>query len=199
MKMRMGVVLLTAGTLLSTANPALAQGRGAVELGVDAALVLQLPQELGIALFDDQVEDITAVTWPLPFIRVGYYLTDRAEIELRTNLDYVKVGDFNATTFRIDAAYGYHFGPADGTRYFVGAGGGIDFFSENAHPFGQGAVTGSVARFGVGVGVGAKIPVVPQLAVRPEVDYSYDFEKEADFLPAQHNIVVRVGLSYFTR
>lgn len=204
MRMRLGIAL-TAGWILATASPAAAQGgKGAVELGLDAALVLQFPQDLETLAGTVPLDNITAVLWPLQFVRVGYYLDDHSEIEARTSLAFVKVGDSDASVFTIEVAYGYNFGTPGRTQFFVGVGVGVDLFSEEAHPFGEvvtalGASPGSVARFGFGAGVGAKIPVHSQLAVRPEVDYSYDLKREDDFLPAQHNVVLRIGLSYFTK
>lgn len=204
MRMRMGIAL-TVGLLVWTAPPAAAQGgKGAVELGLDAALVLQFANDIGTPLGPVPLEDATAVVLPLQFVRVGYYVGEHGEIEVRTSLVSVSVGDFDATTFTIDVAYGYNFGTPGRPQLFVGAGGGIDFFSEQAHPFGEvlealGQPPESVARIGLGTGVGVKLPVHPSLSVRLEGDYSYDFEREEDFLPAQHNVVLRAGLSYFTK
>lgn len=195
MRIRAGICLVAVG-IAGLASPAAAQGRkGAIELGLDAAFVVQIPQDLGPISFDN----ITALQWPLQFIRAGYYITDRAEVEVRTSVDAVSFGDIDPATFTIDIAYGYNFGAPGRTRYFVGAGGGIDYFSADAHPFGAGDTVGSAVRYGFGVGAGAKVPLQPQLAVRLEGNWSYDLEQEDEFLPAQHNVVARVGLSYFTK
>ncbi|MGH7546487.1 MAG: outer membrane beta-barrel protein [Gemmatimonadota bacterium] len=215
MRMRVAVGWAIAGWM-GLAAPAAAQGqKGAIELGLDAAFVVQVPRNLQVSTasgpVDVDLDNVTALQWPLQFIRVGYYIGDHAEIEVRTSVDFVDVGDFSPTSFTLDIAYGYNFGAPGQTRYFVGVGGGIDYYNEEAHPYRevppaleQMGLTGvqqvsNVVRYGVGVGAGAKIPLQPQLAVRLEGNWSYDIEKEAELLPAQHNIVARVGISYFTK
>jgi opacity protein-like surface antigen len=206
--MRAGVWLAALG-IAGVASPAAAQGRkGAIELGLDAAFVVQVPANLQVATgggpVDVDLDNVTAFQWPLQFIRAGYYIGDHAEIEVRTSVDFVDVGDFSPTSFTIDVAYGYNFGIPGRTRFFVGAGGGIDYYSDDAHPYAEiplafGQQPSSVVRYGFGIGAGAKVPLQPQLAVRLEGNWSYDVEQEDDFLPAQHNLVARIGLSYFTK
>ncbi len=173
-------------------------------LGLDAVLALQFPSDITLPGGSFPPDDRTFVLFPLQFFRIGYFVGEHTEIEARTSLLHASVGDVQATQFTVEVAYGYHFGPVGRPQFFVGLGGGIDVFSEENHPYAQELLVlqvppPSAVRIGVGVGAGAKVPIRPHLSVRFEGNYSYDFEREEDFLPAQHNVAVRVGLSYFTK
>jgi opacity protein-like surface antigen len=56
----------------------------------------------------------------------------------------------------------------------------------------------SASQFGVGAGLGVKLPVADRLDVRLEGTYERRFEHESDLLPSSNNYQLNAGFSWYT-
>ena len=124
-------------------------------------------------------------------VRVGFFVSDLVSIEPRANLSWVDVEDGGSTS-----------------RVMVGVGVPVHFSTNPEKP--QGFVrplfslyTGSAegedgyTQMSTGLGVGFKLPVASQLAVRLEGVIMHTFETDDAF--GDNALSVRFGLSFLTR
>lgn len=168
--------LAVAAFLALAAPPAAAQSPR-MELGLDAAVQVAIP---------DQGDRLTTVEIPLGRIRVGSYVGTRTLIEVSGGFALASQADRSASAGRGELSVSYHFGDPLRLRPFVLVGGAARFAHADDETAWQGLAMG---------GVGVKIPVRRVLGVRLEVDYARAFETaEVD---ATHELRGLVGLSFY--
>jgi len=179
--------ILAALTLLVTTG-AWAQ-QGAVELGIDASVVFSMQSDLD----GFEAPNVTSVNVPEPRFRVGYFASDNVEIEGSVLFNYTKFEESDGiTAFDLAGGINYHFGvDPQASRFYLTAFGVWSMFDP-----GEGD---SLSQFGLGGGVGVKVPLTNQLAFRAEADYVYGFESADDGIPASSNIAGFFGFSFFTK
>ena len=150
-----------------------------VELGFDGGLRIS---------FDDVTE--TAIAVPFQSIRAGFLVSDNVSLEPALSFYYLKVEDSDAlATLGLSVAGLYSFSPdRSKPQPFFRPQAGLTFVSIGGE---------SASQFNVGSGLGVRIPVANQLAVRLEARFQYSFDN-ADFDSAS-TITAAVGLSFFTR
>lgn len=169
------VVLCSTAATVATAS---AQSRG-VELGIDGG-------------FSYKVNDPTVfqIDIPISRFRVGFMVSDHVSVEPAIEFDMIKVEGEDAVT-ALGAQLGllYHFS-ADATtsQAFFHPFAGISWVDFGA---------GSASQFHAGGGLGVKLPVASQLAVRLEAGFQYAFESD-DFDKAT-SIFALIGFSFRTR
>jgi hypothetical protein len=187
-----------------------AQGRtGTVELGIDGGFEFSNVNELDREEGQDDVEfgDRTRVSLPLARFRVGYHVSDRIAIEPSVRVDYDKVedprddhdeGDITQKEFFLALSTLIHFGtsPYKTVPY------GIIRGSFNVSDFDVGDAdieNDTVTQFGVGGGIGLKLPATDRLDVRLEGTYEYRFQHKSDLAPASNNYQFAAGFSWYTK
>lgn len=178
---------LTAVALMIGASSAHAQQSRLVEWGADAGL--------GFGLSDPKT-----TTLALPYdARVGFYLQgDKMSIEPATSLIYQSFDGGHSTLWDMNVGLVYHTSTIRTQsqvffRPFVG-------FRNNSASQDVGNVTVSAGgtQLSLGVGAGMKWPIITnRLATRGEVQLAHYFD--TDKLPAQTNINLLFGLSFYTR
>ena len=155
----------------------LAQGT-IVELGVDAGFEFDI---------NDNAENTTSIAVPVRQLRVGVFVGDNFQIEPRVSFAFTEIADISATELGLQLAFVYNSGDPDRTRFFVLAGGGFDLIDIESE---------SDTQWGVGGGIGVKIPVGSRFAMRIEGDYIRAFE--SDHFTSAHVILGLIGFSFFT-
>lgn len=166
------------------AGPLGAQDRP-LELGLDAAFVVSLTDDAN----GMETDNITVIGVPFQRLRVGFFISDRFEIEPILQFNFVNVGDSDLLQLGlfVDGAYHFTSDPAR-PRAYLTASGGLDLLSADDE---------SDTQWVFGGGVGVKLPVADQLAVRLEGGVRRAFESD-DRLGAT-NLAALVGLSFFTK
>ncbi len=158
----------------------LAGQSGGVELGIDVAAQVSLP---------DDGDALTTVEMPLGRVRAGVYAGGGRWL-LETGLGFALASQSGRTASagRADAALALHFGASEARmRPFVLIGGGGRFARSDGRTVGQALTLG---------GIGLKTRFEGSLGLRLEVDYARAFGTMD--LAASHEIRGLVGLSFFT-
>lgn len=175
-------LLLCIAGLLAISSTAIAQrssrNGGAIELGADAGVSFGL---------DDPTTRIIAL--PLQDFRLGYFMSNKFELEPRFSLTSLHIGGAGTlTTYKVEigvlllpegdrAGRGLYVRPFGGFAGVSASGGGSD---SNGY---------------LGGGLGLKIPFAGRrLAARPEANYTHGFGGGGS-----NQIGLLFGLSYFTR
>lgn len=184
------VTLLVVLGMFAVIGTAQAQQKGAVEIGTDAIFQYAITGKFN----DADVPDAFTFQLPAANLRVGFWVNEMISIEPAIGLSYVKITDDNGSTFDINGELSVLYNMPSGL--FVRAGGVI--FFENDSP-GGGAESSSTSIFGFGGGVGYRTDLLPDLKLRFGADYIYTLKNEDDFIPSASNIMVGIGLSYFTK
>ncbi len=168
-------------TLLGLAATARAQSPR-IELGVDAMLAVtsvDLPRSSSITTFD----------FPIQAFRMGFELTPRISLEPALGLHTVSGdGSFHSVTFDLGLPIELAKGGSPGSDYFLRPLFGVRSFS------GEGS---SATQSSFGIGIGARIPIIPRLAARFEARYRRGLKND-DFA-AFDEFGLLGGLSFFTR
>lgn len=162
-----------------------AQGQGALEFGVDAAI--------SYAVVDDYNRNFTKILVP-PTFRVGYFPSNVVGLESSFSAAYAKVESRdNATALSLGLDVVGHLG----------------FGSESVIPFIQAGVRISYDNYGsrddtmqlgLGGGAGVKILVANRLAVRVQLGLDTFFEDESSLGgPAHKDLIGAIGVSFFTK
>ncbi|HEX6614705.1 MAG TPA: outer membrane beta-barrel protein [Gemmatimonadales bacterium] len=171
------VLAVLVGSLCLTA-PALAQGHP-VELGLDAG-----------ASFTLSNPTVTTISIPVQDLRAGFFVSDRAEVEPRVALNYLKAESDDALT-TITAALGVlvHFsGDRDRSQPYLRPFGGLSLIDVGG---------ARETQFNLGGGLGVKLPVAERMAARLEAAYAHGFE--TDTFASTDELLLTVGFSFFTR
>ena len=166
-----GVVLLVPTLLVAQDRP--------VELGLDGGLSISF-------------NGGTATSFTLPFqsVRAGFFLSDNVSLEPAASLNYLKLENVDAiATVGLSFAALVHFNP-DRSR-------AQPYFRPQAGFTLLTAGGESASQLHVGGGIGVKLPVANQLAVRLEAGFQHSLEND-DFAGAS-TVTAAVGLSFFTR
>ncbi len=174
--------LLALSSVLTSSFPAAVLGQGRpVELGIDAGLSVTLTEGVDAT--------ITQVAIPASRFRVGFFVSDIVEIEPSLAFALLSVNGETATAVGFQLGLAFHStAKRDRPRMFFQVGGGLDYV--NVEDFDD-------VQFGVGAGVGGKIPAGDRFAVRIEANYLRGFESDNRF--AANIIQALVGFSFFTR
>jgi opacity protein-like surface antigen len=158
---------------------------GSVEIGFDTGLTYTMYSDTDFTDSDNQ----TSINVPQQSIRLGFFVSDQLSIEPVVGFSYTDnfLGE-SLTQLAVAGRVLYHFS-ADPTRprFYLGGGAGfnlIDFFDQQE------------TQFGVGGGLGVKLPIADQMAIRIEGSFSRYFETDA--LLANSVIGAVVGFSFFT-
>ena len=165
---------------------AIAQVPNAIEIGADAGATFGLGDQSSVD-----------VNFPAQRARVGFFLNNdsRISIEPAVGFNYGKTeGAPGVSTYTLETGALYHFRPArlitdvanraavSYARPFIGI---------------EGTSIGGASRndneFFAGFGLGVKLPVRTNIAIRAEANLGYGFDNEAARLG------VGLGLSFFTR
>ena len=157
---------------------------GSVEIGFDTGLTLYIPSDTDFFDYENQ----TSIDVPQQSIRLGFFVSDQLSIEPAVGFSYQDFGDLSVTQLGLAGRLLYHFS-ADPTRprFYVGGGAGFNLIDVEDE---------QETQFGVGGGLGVKLPIADRMAIRVEGSFSRDFE--TDLLPAASVIRAVVGFSFFT-
>jgi len=167
-----------------------AQTRGSWEFGIDAGFNLSiLDEQDNILTFGLPATDFGSF---LQNLRIGYFTSETFEIESSIGLSYLSQS--NAKFWRLGLTM-------EGVYNFPR---GSDPSDENAIPFlrGGGILTvwgdddETLTQLGLGLGVGTKLPLGSQWALRLEIGGARYFEND-DFL-SHWDVNGSVGFSFFT-
>lgn len=158
---------------------ALAQGRP-TEIGVTSGF------GVSFAGGSNQIE----LAIPVQIIRVGFFVSDQFSVEPALSMALIKPEGIDAAYQLTGLLSGLYHLTADASRPqpYVRAQGQFLFTGSGGE---------SASQFGVAGGIGVKLPLVPQLALRLEASFGHRFEN-ADFF-GRSTIAGLVGLSFFTK
>jgi len=179
--MKKALVLCSTALCLAASNAFAQRARndGAIELGVDAGITFGL---------DDP--NLTVIAIPVQSFRLGYFVSDKLELEPRFLVNSLHVGGGGGTLTTYSFEIGALFLPS-GDR--VGRGLYIRPFGGFAGVSASGIASDSNGFLGAGVGL--KIPFADRrLATRMEANYAHSFGDGGT-----NQIGLLVGLSFFTR
>ena len=171
---------LTAAALAAAAPAALAQGGAPLprEFGLDAAASIGFGDLEG-----------TSVVLPAQNFRVGFFRSPQTSIEPYGSLSFFSVDDVDVTQITFGTGLLYHFNPDRTVRQmYVRPFAEVDFVS------GEGD---SEAQFGIGAGLGMKVPWQERFAWRFEGNLGYAIETDNRFGGVTLGLLA--GLSFFTR
>jgi hypothetical protein len=171
-----GVMALTFAAPSAHAQRARSSG-GPIELGIDGGVTFGL---------DDP--NITVVALPMQDFRIGYFASDKLELEPRFSINSLHGNGGSLTTYALELGLlllpsGDRIGNGLYLRPFAGVSG--------VHVSNAGSTNSGYA----GAGVGLKIPFADRrLATRMEANYAHGFSDGGS-----NQIGVTIGLSFFTR
>ena len=171
------IVLAACSVLMPSA--ALAQGRP-IEIGFNS----------GIGVSFAGGSNAIEVAVPVQTVRVGFFVADQISLEPAVGFTLVKPEDFDAS-YQLSAALSglYHLSASNArAQPYVRAQGQFLL---------AGAGGESASQFGVGGGIGVKLPLVERLAARVEASIGYRFEND-DFVGVT-TVAGLFGFSFFTR
>lgn len=176
---RSHLVLIAAATALVLPLSATAQQRP-IELGIDA-FRLDL---------DFNGSTVTTITVPAQSFRAGFFVSDNVSMEPRLSVNFLTVDQFSTTTLDLGFGVPIHFSPDERTRSrgFVRPVASWRFVDIDGTSASQAAL---------GVGIGVKIPLLTQIAIRLEAILTHGFEND-DFA-STNEIGASFGFSFFTR
>lgn len=187
-----------------------AQGRaGSVELGIDGGAEFSNVNELDREEGQDDVEfgDRTRFSLPLARFRVGYHVSDHVAIEPSVRVDYDKIedprddsdeADITQKDFLVALSTLFHFNgdPYKTVPYGIIRGS----FNVTDIDVGDADLENDTRnQFGVGGGIGLKLPATDRLDVRLEATYEYRFQHKSDLAPASNNYQFAAGFSFYTK
>jgi len=157
---------------------------GSVEIGFDTGLSLTMPSDTDFLDYDN----VTSINVPQQSIRVGFFVSDQLSVEPAVGFSWLDAGGESLTQLALAGRVLYHFSP-DPTRprFYLGGGAGFTLID---------VADDQETQFGVGGGLGVKLPIADRMAIRLEGSFSRYFE--TDQLPATSVIGVVVGFSFFT-
>lgn len=169
-----------AAALLAGSGTLQAQGaKRPVELGIDMGI--------GFGLDDPKT---TAISLPMQSVRAGFFINDRVSIEPQMSLQHMNISGFGSTTsFGLGVGALFHFSP-DRTRNQM-------YLRPMLGLVHASAFDESSTQASLGVGFGAKLPIMQRLAGRLEGTLGHAFE--TDNAAGRTSIGLLAGLSFFTR
>lgn len=173
--------------ILALALPLEGQQR-TIELGIDGGVHYMDPSGEGR---DNGVWDIA---FPLQSVRAGLHVTERVSVEPALSFLRRDMGEDDMTQVGALGNVLYHFNEAMGLRpqVFGLAGGGLEYVRlSNA------VATESDTQWLAGAGLGMKLPVADQIALRTTATYWRAFE--SDLAPDANLVRGDIGISIFTR
>lgn len=181
-------------------RPVLAGVAGLLPLAVASAAIAQpgltepMPREFGVdagATFGFGDVDYTTIVLPAQNFRVGFFRSPTVSIEPYGSLRYAKVGSGDGSTnIILGSGLLYHFNPDRAlNQAYVRPFAQVDFLSPGGGD--------SEAQFGVGAGLGLKVPWQERFAWRFEGAVGYAIE--TDNRAGGMTLGLLAGLSFFTR
>ncbi len=177
--------------LLAAASIASAQPRSttAAELGIDGQLAFTTYDIPG-----GGTSRITDIALPLRRIRIGLNAGDVLEWEPFGSLSYTSGGGGSATTVGLGLGALWHLNTTDRsqTQWYLRP------FADVTHVSTSGNVTGlgDDTQWGIGAGVGAKLPIADRFAARLEGNFDHHFK--GDHVLAFNRVALLAGLSFYT-
>jgi len=173
---------LVAGLAVVSPSAGVAQGPGALELGLDSGVAVGFPDKTRRYTTDSAV--VLAV--PDANLRLGFFVGESAEIEPSVSLVYASQGSFNAGQLGLGFHYLHNMG--NGTsRGFVRTGGLCRVYAGN----------NSDLQLGLSGGVGLKTRSDPRLGARLELEVARLFG--GDFARGLWQVAFKVGFSAYAR
>lgn len=159
-----------------------AQAPGAIELGMDALLAVT-------SVDQPRTSSITTFDFPVQAFRMGFGLTPRISLEPTLGI-HTSSGDgsFHSVTFDLGVPIELAKGGSPGSDYFLRPLIGLRSFSVEGS---------SSTQTSLGIGIGARVPIIPRLAARFEARYRRGFKN--DNFAAFDEFGLLGGLSFFTR
>ena len=156
-----------------------------IEIGVDGGFQFTLPED---------GENSTSIFLPAGWLRVGFFVSDRVELESLLGFSHFSMEDYSSTQFQLMPYLAYHFKSYDegGPLPYVRVGAGLAFEDYSGE-----SVDAGETRFGVGVGLGVKFPMTDRLRFR--VEGAFDHWFETDDYQGFNLIQILVGFSFFTK
>lgn len=180
--MRNRIAVVAVGLGLAVAGPLSAQGRP-IELGLDAGFSTDLTEPKS-----------SSIEFPIHQVRIGFFASDLFEIEPALSFNWIKPQDEDAFTLvSADLGLLIHFSPdASKARVYVRPVGGLTHAASGGE---------SSTGFRAGAGLGVKVPVqsASHLAFRLEAGYVHGFENLDDGILESNNLLLLVGISFFTK
>jgi hypothetical protein len=179
-------ILASAAVLtVAVALPVHAQRQSSprIELGMDAMLANRSYDGAG------SPSSVTTFDLPLQAFRIGFELTPKISLEPTFGLRTISGGGtFRTFTFDLALPIELAAGGSPGSNFFLRPLVGFTNFSGEGDSFTQTSI---------GVGLGARVPIMSRLAARFEARYRRGFEEDRS--PAYNEIGLLGGLSFFTR
>jgi hypothetical protein len=174
--------LLVALVVLAAAPAAGSAQAGSIEIGVDGGIQLLLPEER---------DNVTTFFAPGNWIRFAFGASSNVGIETEVGFTHSTSDDNSATGLHLFPSIVYNISPDWGETWFVRGGAGLTF-SDVDTAFGD---VGST-QFGIGGGVGARLPVTDAFSIRLEGAVEHWFEDDDD-REAFNLLQFLVGFSFF--
>ncbi len=181
------LVALVSVAAAGAGSEARAAGRGSTELGLDAGISWTFSSNLNVA-DATTTEDVVTVTVPVQSVRVGFFVSDRVQVEPSLGFVLVSVGDetLSQLSLGIDLLAAFASEPGAPAPY-VTVGGlitSLDVGDDTA------------TQFGVSGGLGVRFPQGDRWAVRLEGGLARLFENEGEALAAWE-LFGTLGFSFF--
>lgn len=181
MRARVAGLLIAALGLLFIPGRGSAGERPGLELGLDGGLV--------VSSIDDVHDNVTQLAFPFQRFRIGVMPSETAGIESAVSLNYLDAGSSTITTYGLGFSLILNLVTGQSSAIpFVRAGWTFEAFDTN--------LTDSMIQYGLGWGLGVKIPAMEQLAIRMELAASRFIEND-DFR-ARWDFAGLFGISLLT-
>ncbi len=166
-----------------------AAGRGTTELGLDAGVRATFSDDIETVLGNVEVEDVVTVSVPVQSVRVGFFVSDRVEVEPSLGFALLSVGGetLSQLSLGVDLLAAFASEPGAPAPY-VTIGTLITSFDDGDD---------TATQFGVAGGLGVKFPQGDRWAVRLEAGLARLFENEGEALAAW-DLSGTIGFSFFT-
>ncbi|HKO15122.1 MAG TPA: outer membrane beta-barrel protein [Gemmatimonadaceae bacterium] len=202
MRVQMKIGALAIATLVAAAATANAQARGARNASMSEPRLLELGMDAGLSFGLDDPKT-TSLGLPVQSIRAAFYMNPTVAIEPHAAVSYSKTDlgggqSLSGTAMNLGVGALWHFSPSRSARQFY-ARPFVDLnrISGSTSDGQGGSVSQSASQFGLGAGIGVKMPFGNRMAWRFEANLTHNFDTNT--LPSQTYIGLGAGLSFYTR
>ncbi len=186
--LRSVAVLAAVFAAASTAHAQARAATGSTELGVDG--------ELGFNRFPG--DNSTIISLPLQRFRIGFNADQQLEWEPWGALNYISADRSSATVLGLGFGALWHLNTNRAeTQWYVRPFVDLTHTSTSQDLQNGGTLTFSTTQWGLGAGVGAKLPITDRFAARLEGNLDHRFQ-DGNNSPAGNIIGLLAGLSFFT-
>jgi hypothetical protein len=182
------LVVLVLVAAAGAGSGACAACRGSTELGLDAGIRATFSDDFETALGSVEVEDVVTVAVPVQSVRVGFFVSDRVQVEPSLGFVLLSVGGetLSQLSLGVDLLAAFASEPGAPAPY-VTIGALVTSFDDGDD---------TATQFGVAGGLGVKFPQGDRWAVRLEGGAARLFENEGEALAAW-NLFGTIGFSFF--